>query len=104
MNTSVNGKRCEWSAEIWAKWRKVEKDIPLCGQRVPRVTDANYFTPRPFRSEWDRGDLKEGFTYADNFRRVLQVCINGFAPWMVEEPGKGGRPLVAGSAARKPRE
>ena len=60
MKESVNGARQTWTDEIRAKWVKAwrghEDDMAL-------VTSANYFTPRPFRNEYDRGSRDEGFVY-----------------------------------------
>lgn len=84
MKTMINGKPSEWSAEIQAKWDAIERPEGM-------VNSVNYFAPRPYVDEYNRGDLKEGFTYtlwpADGGDpRVIVVCINGYHPLLVREP------------------
>ena len=63
MKTSINGKPATWTDEIWRKWQAVidSPDMPL-----GKVTDCNYFTPKPEKNE-------EGFVYTIEFRHVWIV-------------------------------
>jgi len=62
MKTQINGNAAEWTAEILdlftAEWNKryPEHDINL-------VTYCNYFRPRPYVDEYNRGSEYEGFCY-----------------------------------------
>jgi len=53
----MHGKASPWSGEILAKWEAV-----MAGQDVV-VLYANYFTPRPWCTEYDQGSSEEGFVY-----------------------------------------
>lgn len=73
MQLSICGKQVdEWSSEVIEKWQAVisEPNMP-----EGTVTACNYFTPRPWRNEYDRGSKEEGFVYTIN-RHVWQVIIN----------------------------
>jgi len=70
MKTSINGKAAEWPDEVKAKWDTIISD-PGCPNG--KVTNANYFMPRPYRNEYDRGSEDEGFVYTINFRNVW-IC------------------------------
>ncbi len=72
MKTQINGKDADWTDEIQTKWDAVAEaeDAP-----EGTVVSSNYFTPRPWRNEYDRGSPDEGFTYVVN-RSVWQVIIN----------------------------
>lgn len=69
MKTSILGQNAPWPPKIQ----------DLFAEKLPRleswevVTDANYFTPRPFVNEYDQGSRKEGFVYTLNHRRVCFV-------------------------------
>lgn len=56
--TSINGKPAEWEPWLWIYW---EQCTPIAYPGT--ITQVNYFTPRPYRHEYDRGSSKEGFTY-----------------------------------------
>lgn len=58
MQTSINGKEAEWSPEIRALWNATAD-----GRPHGKLISANYFTPRPYRNEYDQGSRDEGFTY-----------------------------------------
>ena len=58
--TMIRGQLAEWTEDILAKWR--ERVAPLF-KEGETCSDANYFTPRPWRNEYDRGSDKEGFVY-----------------------------------------
>ena len=89
MQTSINGQPAPWTAEIWELWYTyVDRADPKAYDVLGRPTSANYFTPRPYRNIWDRGDRKEGFTYTVG-RKVYQVVIAGGMPWTTAEPGPG---------------
>jgi len=59
VTTSINGKPATWTPEILEAWTKALQGID---DPAP-VTSANYFTPRPYRNEYDRGSDEYGFTY-----------------------------------------
>lgn len=61
LRTSINGKPAPWPEAVQAKWIAATKDWPV-GDAV-QVTDSNYFTPRPYVDEYNRGSRTEGFTY-----------------------------------------
>lgn len=70
IETSINGKREEWSDRIWSKWDSVANE-----RWGGEVISANYFTPRPYRNEYDRGSEEEGFTYTmRTHNHGIQVC------------------------------
>lgn len=60
MNTSIRGQPDEWPEEVWKLWQ--EKVAPLF-KEGETCSSANYFTPRPYRNEYDRGSKEEGFVY-----------------------------------------
>lgn len=81
MNTQINGKVAPWTPEIQAKWEASAK-----GRPEGRITQANYFTPRPYVDEYNAGSSVEGFTYTiygmrrdgseSPYPEVVQVKIN----------------------------
>ncbi len=73
IKTSINGKPAEWTEEIKAKWEAALANAKLTEGEV--VTNCNYFTPRPWRNEYDRGSAEEGFTYTTNYRHVYVGVI-----------------------------
>lgn len=73
MKTSTNGQPAEWTDEIKLKWKGATKTWPP--DDVTHVTHANYFTPRPYVDEYNRGSKEEGFVYTLNHRRVCQIVI-----------------------------
>lgn len=70
MRQSISGKPAPWTPDIQAKWDKVISE-PNMPDGV--VTHANYFTPRPYRNEYDRGSKDEGFVYTLNHKDVWIV-------------------------------
>jgi hypothetical protein len=62
MQTTVNGKETDWTPEIWQKWYTF---ADMADPKLSRgtVRHANYFTPRPYRNEYDRGSGEEGFVF-----------------------------------------
>ncbi len=66
---NVNGKPAAWTPEIIAKWNGV-----VDGRPEGRVISANYYTPRPYVDEWNRGSSTEGFVYTIG-RRVYDVLV-----------------------------
>lgn len=58
MRTCINGKEASWPFEVQAKWEGTAHIRSL-----GTIVDANYFTPRPYVDEWNRGSRDEGFTY-----------------------------------------
>ena len=70
LKTTVNGKESPWTVAIQAEW--VKRVLPSL-QNHHHVTAANYYTPRPYRDEYDRGSVAYGFTYTINGRHVCFV-------------------------------
>jgi hypothetical protein len=58
VKTSINGKPAEWSPEVWALWAEM-----MVAKEPERVEKANYYTPRPYVDEYNRGSDKKGFVY-----------------------------------------
>lgn len=70
MITQINGKDAPWTPVIQQKWDCCMQDVT-----DPRlVWQANYFTPRPYVDEYNRGSNDEGFTYVRG-REVYQVLL-----------------------------
>lgn len=66
MQTQINGKAAAWTAEIHAKWETAVADWAEADPRKrdpARVTQSNYFTPRPYVDQYNRGSETEGFTF-----------------------------------------
>ncbi len=80
MITSINGQPAEWAAEIQAKW---DAFVASCAKSFV-VSRCNYFTPRPYVDQYNRGDSKEGFVYIVD-RQVAMHVIAGGVPWLVNE-------------------
>ena len=77
MTTSINGTPAEWTQEIWQLWyTHVERADPKLYDSHGLPHSANYFTPRPWKDQYDRGDRKEGFTFIVG-RRVLLGWARG---------------------------
>jgi hypothetical protein len=63
MRTTINGQDAEWSEEIRAKWHTfADAADPKLMRGV--VLSANYYTPRPYVDEYNRGSGEEGFVYS----------------------------------------
>ena len=66
MRTTINAQPAEWPAEVQQLWReKVDTDefrAELAKDKTT-VSMANYFTPRPYKNEYDQGSNKEGFVF-----------------------------------------
>lgn len=58
--TLINSRETPWPEDVQRRWE--EKVVPRFrpGERCSR---ANYFTPRPYVDEWNRGSDKVGFVY-----------------------------------------
>jgi len=53
METAINSKPEKWSKEIYKLWRKACKTITW--EKGDKIIKVNYFTPRPYKNEYDRG-------------------------------------------------
>jgi hypothetical protein len=77
LTTTINGQPAEWTAEIWQRWHTFADEADPKWRDVT-VSTANYFTPRPYVDEYNRGSHKAGFVY------VLQpgnrVCFTEWTP------------------------
>lgn len=60
--TQINGKDAEWSALLWMLWYTFADATDPKWKDVT-VSSANYYTPRPYVDEYNRGNNKAGFTY-----------------------------------------
>ena len=58
MITSIRGKEAEWPREVWDLWESLAD-----GRPDGKVWRANYYTPRPYVDEYNRGSTAHGFTY-----------------------------------------
>lgn len=69
--TLINGKPAVWGPELWR----------LFGQHVDHrgyiVTHANYYEPRPYVDQYNRGSAERGFVYTLQTR---QVCFARLPP------------------------
>lgn len=71
--TSINGKPAEWNAEIRELWALV---VAAHFDKETRPTvSANYYTPRPYVDEYNRGSDRSGFVYVVG----RDVCQHIFA-------------------------
>jgi hypothetical protein len=59
--TTVNGVKAEWTDAIRAMWAQVVS-MHFDGE-TRNVEDANYYTPRPYVDEYNRGSYDSGFVY-----------------------------------------
>ncbi len=67
----VNGDGdADWSEQIWKLWHANVSPMFLGGESC---SSANYYTPRPYRNEYDRGSDKEGFTFV--VQPGFRVCF-----------------------------
>jgi hypothetical protein len=62
MTTQINGKAAPWTPDIWAKWHTFA-DVADPKLTNLTVMEANYFKPRPYVDEYNRGSRDEGFTF-----------------------------------------
>lgn len=60
--TSINGKHASWNdrPDIQALW---EEKVMTKLKEGEWVTTANYYEPRPYVDEYNRGSNREGFVY-----------------------------------------
>lgn len=77
MRTTINGSEAEWTPEIHAAWAEALAYLKRLDPRspLPIVVSCNYFTPRPFVDEWNRGSKDRGFVYVTDTRAVGQVLM-----------------------------
>jgi len=91
MRTSINGQVAEWNETIWQLWHThVDLADPKLSDAEARISDANYFTPRPYVDEYNRGDTKTGFTVTQG-RAVHMIVISGGTPWVISRPPRPRR-------------
>lgn len=58
---AVNGDfDADWTESTWKLWHENASIRFKVGEWC---SSANYFTPRPYRNEYDRGSASEGFVY-----------------------------------------
>lgn len=71
MQLAIQGQSVEtWPPDVWAKWHDLTDKLPRDQGYYIR---ANYFEPRPWRNEYDRGNANEGFCYTVTPGR--RVCL-----------------------------
>lgn len=78
MRTQINGQDAQWPEIVWQLWYTFADSADpqlFAGD----VSVANYFTPRRYVNGYDRGDMKEGFTFTVG-RRVSQTVVSGGVP------------------------
>ena len=66
----VNGKPSDWTPEIQAKWDHFVKTSEL---DFTGLNQVNYFTPRPYVDQYNRGSREEGFTYTIHRNVCLRI-------------------------------
>jgi hypothetical protein len=79
LHTSINGKESPWSEDVWRLWRTfVHEADPKFYALHGMPTRANYFTPRPYVDEYNRGSETAGFVWVagKNGRTVYQTIIH----------------------------
>lgn len=71
----INGEPANWSGEIFAKWVSTIEDFRSKNPEVRgEVTSVNYFSPRPYVDQYDRGSKTEGFMFTIG-RDVWQINL-----------------------------
>lgn len=100
MKTSVRGTPSAWSNEVWLLWEK--RVLPLLEAEGSRCSAANYFTPRPWRNEYDRGSATEGFCCVLHLREggEPRVSLFEWVPGPEEHARYRAVREVAGEAER----
>ena len=68
--TMVNGKDAPWTPAIYAEFEARVGPLMEDGERM---LNANYYTPRPYVDQYNRGSDRYGFTYTLNGHRVCQI-------------------------------
>ncbi len=78
LRTQINGEVAEWTPAIWQKWyTHIDQADPKLYDTHGLPTLANYYTPRPYVDQYNRGSKTEGFTFVVG-RKVYARCINGY--------------------------
>jgi len=85
MITSINGQLSTWPQDILDKWIAEWTKTGDKRKYLTTVSRCNYFTPRPYVDEYNRGDTKEGFVYVVD-RQVVMAVVKGGVPWIVSHP------------------
>jgi hypothetical protein len=70
VRTSIDGKPADWPAEV-----REEFDRLMAARPPANVTDANYFTPKPWVDEYNRGHKDRGFVYTIDGRHVCIIKV-----------------------------
>lgn len=75
LETQINSQPAEWTEEIWKLWYTyVDHADRKMYDRIGVPHQANYFTPRPYVDEYNRGSKTRGFVYTIG-REVYQMEI-----------------------------
>jgi hypothetical protein len=72
--TLINGTPAEWTRETWRWWFTCADGADPKYQNQP-VTQANYYTPRPYRNAYDQGSPAHGFVYTVGGRHVFAASL-----------------------------
>ena len=80
--TTVRGKEAEWNVATWKLWNEYVAPLSSKGEMC---SSANYFTPRPFKNEYDLGTKTEGFVY---------VVVPGFKVCLWERHVENGKEVT----------
>ena len=92
MITSINGKPADWTPEIWQLWHTLAEKADPKAFDFAKVERANYYTPRPYVDQYNRGSEYEGFTYVvvgtDGYKHVWQSQWKGGDPPRCQECGE----------------
>ena len=68
IRTMINGKEADWTPYILDLWKSLVEWRIKATQET--ITDANYYEPRPYVDQYNRGTNTEGFVYTINGRHV----------------------------------
>lgn len=75
MRTLINAKDAAWTRAIQADWNAHVAPRFKAGETCQ---SANYYTPRPYVDEYNRGSNSRGFVYVVNPGR--RVCLVQLVP------------------------
>jgi hypothetical protein len=78
MRTLISGKDAPWPGEVWKLWReKVATPAFAADLSNFPVLSANYYRPRPYVDEYNRGSDKEGFLFDIRHRIYFVEWVPG---------------------------
>jgi len=75
MRTCINSKEATWTSDIWNLWNS--RAVPAFA-KGESCSSANYFTPRPWVDEYNRGSRYAGFLYT--VQPGNRICLTQWIP------------------------